>query len=1383
MQDAPNYGEKDGVDAACFIRKQHSTAAAELSLRFANFDAIFSIRSAQWKDKQRLLTIRRIATAEKKMIETQGNELAELLVLCEVPEERDVRLPVIWSTRKADPLHDEISKTVLGYIQKGVVLQSFTKESDSEFCKWKDKLLNFLSCITTTGYAFEIASEVCVKFIDLFIPESSEAYRFLAQVRPMFADETGKLNIGTQLPALLEAVYLQMRSSASKSRNQMLSKKPYWDRRHDIMIKFIRKYKKYLQRRFDVQSIDAYLNDNPALMKAEVMNFCDAVPHIIRKEARIELGRDWRWNEFTNHFVEAESSLAYHNPNYKIKKDDEARYIDKTPDKPKYDNNKNHNRKNNYNKSSNHRNHNNNYEKNKHKNNYTKHNGDNNNYGNGGNCERNNAKSNNNNSKNNKPFIKGKGSKNGKQHSGKFQVNSVEEASMAEYVNKLVLTSLANAKYNMTLMMACIMLILVPLTSGHLPPSYEVEPCDQPMAPAFYNFARWDATKVKAAQFRVIPPACFPVGRYETYGILMHNMLIQEKPGHKISEIVFKKNRIKACDYSNLYVSTNGIWYDRAPEQGPSVTSTAQRFIEIAKAYNAKCKPKKTTGAKAPKMSENSKKSDDESSTISEASIGSQKAAKPLSAESFKLPVYGSNKKVNNLRSSGEEYEAEAKIQFNGLQRYAIGLEEAIAEIDSRVKKFRKILKEQLIAKDAELKKTQTNRRNDKNQQKQKLQKKNDRIRDEVSAHRSTQEQLTKCLEERNQFELDLLTEKSKTKTCLDEKKAIEEITNKRQTLLAQLTQEKDKVPPSVHNDELNKCLDEKNKMSEIHLQEKNDLRKKYNDDISELNNKLTSTIQEVKKYGSLRTNIFQNIKTITQEILNIHRIPKGTACIHKEAFINRLNNVENIIDTTQELEYINTNDLRKQIQPNKNNDQSIARLRTPQHVVNSPFGPGGSGIPLVQRDPKYSRIQEYPVFNITEFKNKTLLPTVDIKICDVEFKTLVDTGAAINMISKTVANALNLEIHDSKVAAVSASGHDIKINGYTNVDIIYRGEKYNVRFEICSIPLRYDIVLGYKTIKHIEIVNIFLNDKLLNNKNSIFTEDEIKIKPNSCTIFHVTLKNKNMNNTDVSVKIDKYWKETNMLLTMEQLCKIHDNKVPIVVVNAGKNPVQIAKNTYIGDVFAIEEIDKHTLRVHSEEIIPEDADWEESLPPYPHSSAPLTKEEFEIIITSSNMSKKGHKELIKILWRNRLAFHEFDGKSGLYNGLQRMKIDLKNTDDIPKKIKPARMSREKENEISKQITDMLANDMIEPSRSPYLSRVVLVRKKDQQWRFLVDFRYTNSLMKQQSHVIPRIDRITTKAAGKRFYTSFDLKAGFHQILLDDNSKQIAAFVTQEGMF
>lgn len=41
----------------------------------------------------------------------------------------------------------------------------------------------------------------------------------------------------------------------------------------------------------------------------------------------------------------------------------------------------------------------------------------------------------------------------------------------------------------------------------------------------------------------------------------------------------------------------------------------------------------------------------------------------------------------------------------------------------------------------------------------------------------------------------------------------------------------------------------------------------------------------------------------------------------------------------------------------------------------------------------------------------------------------------------------------------------------------------------------------------------------------------------------------------------------------------------------------------------------------------------------------------------------------------------------------------------------------------------MLNSDMIEPSRTPYLSRINLVKKKNNEWRFVVDFRAINKII------------------------------------------------------
>uniref|UniRef100_A0A0N5BZL7 Reverse transcriptase domain-containing protein n=1 Tax=Strongyloides papillosus TaxID=174720 RepID=A0A0N5BZL7_STREA len=261
-------------------------------------------------------------------------------------------------------------------------------------------------------------------------------------------------------------------------------------------------------------------------------------------------------------------------------------------------------------------------------------------------------------------------------------------------------------------------------------------------------------------------------------------------------------------------------------------------------------------------------------------------------------------------------------------------------------------------------------------------------------------------------------------------------------------------------------------------------------------------------------------------------------------------------------------------------------------------------------------------------------------------------------------------------------------------------------------------------------------------------------------------------------------WKGSDHIMTYYQTGPVIDNKFAVILQNHGLNTVLIPANTEIGNLRSIEEVDDNTIRISGDEIIPEDAAWEDSLPNYPESHAPLTREQLmdSISWTNCTLSPKAKEVLQDIIWNNRTAFFEYDGNAGLYNGDERLNIELA-TSELPQRIRPGRRSREIEIEIDKQVEDMLEKGMIEHSRSPYLSRVVLVRKKDMKWRFVVDFRAINKLIKQQSHLIPRIDRLTEEASGHKYYSVFDLKQGFHQIPLDEHSRRIAAFVTHRGIY
>ena len=59
---------------------------------------------------------------------------------------------------------------------------------------------------------------------------------------------------------------------------------------------------------------------------------------------------------------------------------------------------------------------------------------------------------------------------------------------------------------------------------------------------------------------------------------------------------------------------------------------------------------------------------------------------------------------------------------------------------------------------------------------------------------------------------------------------------------------------------------------------------------------------------------------------------------------------------------------------------------------------------------------------------------------------------------------------------------------------------------------------------------------------------------------------------------------------------------------------------------------------------------------------------------------------------------------------------------------------------IDKAVDDMLANDIIEPSSSPWASNVVLVRRSDGNLRFCIDYRRLNSVTIKDSYPLPRID-------------------------------------------
>ena len=92
-------------------------------------------------------------------------------------------------------------------------------------------------------------------------------------------------------------------------------------------------------------------------------------------------------------------------------------------------------------------------------------------------------------------------------------------------------------------------------------------------------------------------------------------------------------------------------------------------------------------------------------------------------------------------------------------------------------------------------------------------------------------------------------------------------------------------------------------------------------------------------------------------------------------------------------------------------------------------------------------------------------------------------------------------------------------------------------------------------------------------------------------------------------------------------------------------------------------------------------------------------------------------------------------------------------------------------------VAEMLKQEVIEPSTSPWASPLVLVRKKDGGLRFCVDYRKLNQVTRLDEFPLPRIDDTLDLLAGARYFTTLDLASDYWQVRMDPTSKEKTTYM------
>jgi len=103
---------------------------------------------------------------------------------------------------------------------------------------------------------------------------------------------------------------------------------------------------------------------------------------------------------------------------------------------------------------------------------------------------------------------------------------------------------------------------------------------------------------------------------------------------------------------------------------------------------------------------------------------------------------------------------------------------------------------------------------------------------------------------------------------------------------------------------------------------------------------------------------------------------------------------------------------------------------------------------------------------------------------------------------------------------------------------------------------------------------------------------------------------------------------------------------------------------------------------------------------------------------------------------------------------------------------------------IDDYVDSMVENGIVESMPgSEWMANIVLVRKKDGNLRYCVDYRGLNAVTQKQNYPLSRIDTCLESLGNNTLYSSLDMRSGYWQVPVREKDREKTCFVTLKGVF
>ena len=397
---------------------------------------------------------------------------------------------------------------------------------------------------------------------------------------------------------------------------------------------------------------------------------------------------------------------------------------------------------------------------------------------------------------------------------------------------------------------------------------------------------------------------------------------------------------------------------------------------------------------------------------------------------------------------------------------------------------------------------------------------------------------------------------------------------------------------------------------------------------------------------------------------------------------------------------------------------------------------------------------------------------SVSVKIGGQSYKGLVDTGAELSLINEKVYQRLHHKpvLEKTRLGLQTADGSLLRVKGITQLQFKL-GNQYTYQKCVVVQNLNRLVILGRDWFRKYGVRIYYDLGTIRLNGEYIPLEEDIHMSNLATLAESVTLKPQHIHRCVLQPvakqKIGHVFELEQVrtgelsnlsgVLMVNSVVRVGRNQTfQVGIVNNTNQTVSLRRGWPVAKLSGVNNIQRIPIQSRHKD----------------KSNIPD--------LAGIKVPEAYQREVGRLIDRNIDRFASEDKHLGRTNTV-RMRIDTGREPPIKKRPYPTPLAQRQA--VEETIEEMLKAGLITRSRSPWGFPIVLVKKKDGSQRFCVDYRDLNKITRRNAHPLPLIEHILATLRNAKYFSKLDLKSGFHQVELDEDSKQKTAFACHNGLF